>query len=83
MCIRDSFTARAKKGDEVQVGDLLCEFDIDAIKAAGYEVTTPVVVSNYKKLGDVIPLPEFVSGQQITAGTEVLAVEPKPVVAAE
>ena len=79
----EHFTARAKKGDEVQVGDLLCEFDIDAIKAAGYEVTTPVVVSNYKKLGDVIPLPEFVSGQQITAGTEVLAVEPKPVVAAE
>ena len=79
----EHFTAHAKKGDEVQVGDLLCEFDIDAIKAAGYEVTTPVVVSNYKKLGDIIPLPEFVSGQQITAGTEVLAVEPKPVVVAE
>src|SRR5699024_5690708 len=29
------FNSLKKQGDEVQAGELLCEFDIDAIKAAG------------------------------------------------
>ena len=33
------------KGDEVKRGDVLAEFDIDAIKAAGLPVITPVAVS--------------------------------------
>lgn len=76
----EHFTPHARKGDVVKQGDLLCEFDIPAITAAGYEVTTPMVISNYKKLGSVLPL---VTSEQISAGDPVLAVEPKPVVEAQ
>ncbi|WP_042461589.1 beta-glucoside-specific PTS transporter subunit IIABC [Neobacillus dielmonensis] len=40
------FTAHTKQGARVEKGQLLIEFDIAAIKAAGYPVTTPVVVTN-------------------------------------
>ena len=36
----------AKSGDKVRKGQLLMEFDMDAIKAAGYDIITPVVVCN-------------------------------------
>ncbi|WP_080796694.1 sucrose-specific PTS transporter subunit IIBC [Corynebacterium pacaense] len=49
----EHFTPLKKQGDEVAVGDLLCEFDIEGIRSAGYEVTTPVVVSNSRKTGPV------------------------------
>lgn len=32
--------------EEVRAGDLLAEFDIEGIKAAGYDITTPVIVTN-------------------------------------
>ena len=44
----EHFKPVAQQGDEVQAGDLLGEFDIDAIKAAGYEVTTPIMVGGCK-----------------------------------
>ncbi|MFT9487361.1 MAG: PTS beta-glucoside transporter subunit IIBCA [Tepidibacillus sp.] len=40
------FTFHVKQGDQVKVGDLLVEFDIDKIKEAGYEVVTPIIVTN-------------------------------------
>ncbi|OYW67947.1 MAG: hypothetical protein B7Z25_06865 [Aerococcus viridans] len=40
------FTAHVSQGDRVQAGDRLVSFDIDAIKAAGYQITTPVIVTN-------------------------------------
>lgn len=49
------FTPAVKKGDQVRRGDLLGTFDIAAIKDAGFDITTPVVVSNWKKLGPVTP----------------------------
>ena len=51
----EHFTSHVSKGDEVKAGDLLCEFDIEVIKAVDYPVTTPVVVSNSKKTGPVLP----------------------------
>ena len=49
----EHFTAHVKKGDVVEAGQLLATFDIDAIRDAGYEVTTPVVVSNTKRVGEI------------------------------
>ncbi|MGY0886436.1 sucrose-specific PTS transporter subunit IIBC [Corynebacterium aurimucosum] len=72
----EHFTSHVSKGDEVKAGDLLCEFDIAAIKAADYPVTTPVVVSNSKKTGPV--LPAFVTGEEISFGDAFLTVDPKP-----
>lgn len=39
------FRALKESGDQVKAGDKLLEFDLDAIKAAGYDVTTAVLVS--------------------------------------
>ena len=72
------FNSLKKQGDEVQAGELLCEFDIDAIKAAGYEVTTPIVVSNYKKTG---PVNTYGLGE-IEAGANLLNVAIKETVPA-
>ncbi|GAB3944838.1 sucrose-specific PTS transporter subunit IIBC [Corynebacterium tapiri] len=71
------FTPHVSKGDTVKAGDLLCEFDIAGIEAAGYQVTTPVVVSNSKKTGPVAPVLELPA--QVAGGDELLAVEPAPV----
>lgn len=40
------FTAHVKAGDKVAPGDPLVSFDLEEIKAAGYDVITPVIVTN-------------------------------------
>lgn len=47
------FTAHIKSGDKFKKGDLLIEFDIDAIKAAGCEIQTPVIVTNAEDVGGI------------------------------
>ena len=40
------FTALVEQGDEVEAGQALLEVDLDAITAAGYDTTTPIVILN-------------------------------------
>jgi PTS system beta-glucosides-specific IIC component len=40
------FTVHVQEGDKISHGQLLIEFDLDAIRAAGYDTTTPVIVTN-------------------------------------
>lgn len=40
------FTVRCENGAKVKKGDVLLEMDLDAIKAAGYNTITPVVICN-------------------------------------
>lgn len=40
------YELQVKEGDKVHKGQLLIKFDIDAIRAAGYDLTTPVVITN-------------------------------------
>ena len=47
------FKVLVSKGDIVSEGDPLVEFDIAAIKAAGYSPITPVLVTNHKKFGSI------------------------------
>jgi PTS system beta-glucosides-specific IIC component len=47
------FTSHVKQDDVVKQGDLLIEFDIEKIKAAGYELTTPVVITNPQQYIDI------------------------------
>ena len=42
----EHFTAHVEQGATVKKGQLLLEFDGEAIKAAGYDITTPFVVTN-------------------------------------
>ncbi|MDO5076496.1 sucrose-specific PTS transporter subunit IIBC [Corynebacterium sp.] len=71
------FELKVAKGDIVQQGDVLVEFDLEAIRAAGLDTATPVVISNHRKRGrvdvDAAPGP-------ITAGDHVATVHPKELV---
>lgn len=40
------FTSHTKSGAQVKAGDLLVEFDLEAIRADGYNPITPIVVTN-------------------------------------
>lgn len=40
------FKVHASVGDEVKKGDVLIEFDRDAIEAEGYDVTAPILICN-------------------------------------
>lgn len=40
----EGFKAHVSTGDEVKAGQLLIEFDIKAIEAAGYPVVTPILI---------------------------------------
>ncbi|GAA0301750.1 PTS system beta-glucosides-specific IIC component [Gracilibacillus halotolerans] len=40
------FVSHTAQGERVEKGKLLIEFDIEAIKQEGYELTTPVVITN-------------------------------------
>jgi PTS system beta-glucosides-specific IIC component len=48
------FTAHVKDGDRVNAGDLIMEFDLQAIKDAGYETITPIIVANTPNYLDVV-----------------------------
>lgn len=48
------FKAFVAQGDTVKKGQKLIEFDIDQIKAAGYSVETPVVVTNSAQYLDIL-----------------------------
>ncbi|OQR53979.1 beta-glucoside-specific PTS transporter subunit IIABC [Bacillus sp. CDB3] len=48
------FSSHVAQGDRVEKGQLLIEFDIQAIQAAGYVVTTPIVITNIDKYDVVV-----------------------------
>ncbi|ASA25331.1 beta-glucoside-specific PTS transporter subunit IIABC [Paenibacillus donghaensis] len=50
------FTSHVKEGDRVAAGQLLLEFDVDQIRAAGYPTVTPIIVTNTMDYADVLPL---------------------------
>lgn len=74
------FTPKVAKGDTVKRGDVLVEFDMAAIKAAGYPLTTPLVITNGKKTVDAAGL-AVASGSSLKAGDRFLAVSAKTVTA--
>lgn len=64
------FTAHVKEGDKIKAGDLLLEFDRQAILDAGYDLATPIIISNsddYRAL-------DIVSASAVDAGQPLLSV---------
>lgn len=49
------FESYVQQGDFVKKGNKLLAFDIDKIKQEGYDITTPVIVSNTGEFADVSP----------------------------
>ncbi|MEK3876386.1 beta-glucoside-specific PTS transporter subunit IIABC [Paenibacillus sp. FSL M7-0420] len=48
------FTKKVKEGEKVVKGQLLLEFDLEAIRAAGFVTATPVIVTNSSQYLDVL-----------------------------
>lgn len=66
------FKVHVMQDQTVKKGDLLISFDMDAIKAEGYLLTTPMIVCNTDDYAAVKPLSE---GGEIQIGTPILAVK--------
>jgi len=48
------FNTHVQQGDDIEKGQLLIEFDVEKIVEAGYDVTTPVIITNSNNYTDVI-----------------------------
>ncbi|WNK60442.1 PTS beta-glucoside transporter subunit IIABC (plasmid) [Pantoea agglomerans] len=64
------FTAHVQVGDAFRAGDLLLEFDRQAILDAGYDLATPIIITNSDEYPEVMT----VAGTAVTAGTPLLSV---------
>ena len=62
------FTCQVKMGDQVHKGDLLLTFDIDTLKNAGYDLTTPVLIANTAQYARI----ETVKGDTVMPGNILL-----------
>lgn len=51
----EHFTSHVEAGQRVKAGELMLEFDIEAIKAAGLEVISPVVICNTPDYSEIVP----------------------------
>lgn len=64
------FEPKVKKGDTVTRGQVLVEFDLEQVKAAGYPVTTPLVITNAKS--SVADLTVANAGSDVAAGADFI-----------
>lgn len=64
------FTQHVAVGDQVKKGQLLMDADLDAIKKAGYDITTPLIITNTKDYVEIEPA----ASQPVTTNDVVLYV---------
>jgi PTS system beta-glucosides-specific IIC component len=64
----EGFTVLVTKGERVTRGEVLGTVDLEAVKAAGYDTTTMVVVTNTKNLTAVTPR----TGEDVVVGDSVI-----------
>ena len=67
----DGFIIHGKEEQKVEKGDLLIEADLDKIKAAGYEVITPVIVCNTDEYLDIIGHTD----KEVSAGDDIISIK--------
>lgn len=65
------YTLHAKNGDKIKAGDLLMEFDMEAIQAEGYDIITPVVICNTAEYTKV----ETFTGKIVKELDEIISLE--------
>ncbi len=66
----EHFTTLIEQGARVAAGDLLLRFDLEKIRAAGFETITPVIVTNADRYLDIIETQQT----EIQSGTQLLSV---------
>ena len=64
------FNIVSEAGKTVKKGDLLVEADVESIKAEGYDVITPVLVSNTDSFASV----KGFAGKSVNVGDEIIKV---------
>lgn len=64
----EGFKSFVKEGDKVKVGDKLAEVDLEFLKSKGYEVYTPIIITNFDELKEL----NFKSGDVIGGETVVM-----------
>jgi len=64
----EGFSPKVKNGDKVLVGDVLCNVDLDLVKNRGYDIYTPIVVTNLDEIKNF----EIAEGQAIAGKTAVI-----------
>jgi PTS system beta-glucosides-specific IIC component len=64
----EGFTPKKKQGDKVKKGDLLLEVDLEAVKAAGKETVTPMIITNTDEFAAVVPA----EPGEVTHGDDVI-----------
>lgn len=64
------FHPKKKTGDAVKKGDVILEFEKDEIVKDGYDITTPIIVSNTDQFADVLP----VASGPITEQDDILVI---------
>jgi PTS system beta-glucosides-specific IIC component len=62
------FTPKVTEGQRVKTGDILIEFDIQAIKDAGLDTVTPIVIANGNDFTGI----EFAQGERIAQGGSLI-----------
>lgn len=67
------YKSHVKDGARIKKGDLLLTFDLDQIKAAGYDLITPVIVTNPADYQSV----EKTNGNNVSEGDELINLENK------
>ena len=67
------FEGHVKAGDKVKKGDLLLTVDLEAVKAAGYDVVTPMLVCNTDDYAAV----EGISGKEVAPGENLVSIKMK------
>ena len=65
------YEAHVQNEQRVKKGDLLISFDIDAIKNAGFKVTTPMIICNTYDYGTI----EAVASGAVKVGNDLLKIE--------
>lgn len=64
------YIAHVKANDKVKAGDLILEFDMDKIKSAGYEVVTPVIVTNSDNFNEMV----MTDAEDVSVGDKLMTV---------
>lgn len=69
----EHFIAHTQTGAKVKKGDLLLEVDLEQVKAAGYDVVTPIIICNTSDYEAV----EAVTGNVVAPGDVILEITKK------